>query len=185
VPSLRYPQAIPQFTEHYFEAEKGYDSIDSGLTGGLTSDRRVDRGRDQARIPLLSPYEMANESPAAVVVRVEKADHAPDVRRLLTGGGAAFDVILEAFEVWEQNSAEFYPYTSNYVAWLTGRTSLSDRELHGLKLFSDPGKGNCARCHIATRGANGTPPEFTDYGLIALGAPPNKRDCGEFESDRA
>jgi cytochrome c peroxidase len=44
-----------------------------------------------------------------------------------------------------------------------------------LKLFTDPDKGNCARCHIATRGANGTPPQFTDYGLIALGVPRNGR----------
>ena len=54
--SLKYLQAVPQFTEHYFESDdEGDDSVDNGPTGGLTWDGRVDRGRDQARIPLLSP----------------------------------------------------------------------------------------------------------------------------------
>src|SRR5665647_3125417 len=66
-PSLRYPQAVPQFTEHYYESEdEGDASIDNGPTGGLTWDGRADRGRDQARFPLLSPFEMANDSEAAV-----------------------------------------------------------------------------------------------------------------------
>jgi cytochrome c peroxidase len=60
VPSLKYLQVVPQFTEHYFESDdEGDDSIDNGPTGGLTWDGRVDRGRDQARLPLLSPFEMA------------------------------------------------------------------------------------------------------------------------------
>ena len=175
MPSLKYLQVIPQFTEHYFDGESnGDDSVDNGPTGGLTWDGRVDRGRDQARIPLLSPYEMANDSPAAVVAKVGNASYAPDFRRLLAAGRPRpFDVILEAFEAWEQDSSEFYPYTSKYDAWLAGKASLSDGELRGLKAFLDPLRGNCARCHIATRGANGTPPQFTDYGLVALGVPRN------------
>src|SRR3984957_11601878 len=48
VPSLKYLQVVPQFTEHYFESEdEGDDSIDNGPTGGLTWDGRVDRDRDQ------------------------------------------------------------------------------------------------------------------------------------------
>ncbi|HTP91208.1 MAG TPA: cytochrome-c peroxidase, partial [Xanthobacteraceae bacterium] len=61
VPSLKYLQVVPPFTEHYYESdEEGDDSVDNGPTGGLTWDGRVDRGRDQARIPLLSSFEMAN-----------------------------------------------------------------------------------------------------------------------------
>src|SRR5947208_8280452 len=44
VPSLKYLQSVPQFAEHYFEAEtSGNDSVDAGPTGGLTWDGRVDR----------------------------------------------------------------------------------------------------------------------------------------------
>jgi len=179
VPSLRYLQVAPSFTEHYFDAETtGDDSIDNGPTGGLTWDGRVDRGRDQARLPLFSPYEMANDSPASLLVRVRRASYAGELTALLdadSDSSVALDTLLEAFEAWEQDYAEFYPYSSKYDAWLAGDTPLSDSEQRGLKLFADPDKGNCARCHIATRGANGTPPQFTDYGLIALGAPRNDR----------
>ena len=34
-------------------------------------------------------------------------------------------------------------------------------------------KGNCARCHVSAPGKDGTPPQFTDYGLVAIGAPRN------------
>ncbi|HEX3859400.1 MAG TPA: cytochrome-c peroxidase, partial [Pseudolabrys sp.] len=63
VPSLKYLQVTPQFTEHFFESDdEGDESVDNGPTGGLTWDGRVDRRRDQARVPLLSPFEMANSS---------------------------------------------------------------------------------------------------------------------------
>jgi cytochrome c peroxidase len=179
VPSLKYLQVIPPFVEHYFDSEAtGDDSIDNGPTGGLTWDGRVDRGRDQARIPLLSHYEMAGGSPASVVARVRKSGYAAELTALSganTDSGAAFNTILEAFEAWEQDDEEFYPYSSKYDAWLAGKVKLSEAEQRGLRLFTDPDKGNCARCHIATRGVNGTPPQFTDYGLIALGAPRNYR----------
>ena len=73
VPSLRYLQAAPAFTEHFRDSDdEGDASVDNGPTGGLTWDGRVDRGRDQARLPLLSPLEMANDSPAAVVAAVRR-----------------------------------------------------------------------------------------------------------------
>lgn len=187
-PSLRYLQVIPPFTEHYFETEGPDPSIDNGPTGGLTWDGRVDRGRDQARIPLLAPFEMAGGSPAAVVARVRRAPYAAAVERLAGGSDSDrwFGTILEALETWQQDHREFYPYSSKYDAWLDGAARLTDRERLGLQLFTDPAKGNCARCHPATRGPNGTPPQFTDYGFAALGVPrnlriPANRDPGWFD----
>ena len=172
VPSLRYLQAVPQFTEHSFEEEtNGDDSVDNGPTGGLTWDGRVDRGRQQARIPLLSRYEMANQNEMAVVAAARKASYASDLERLCsnTDEKAMFETILEAFEAWEQNYQEFYPYSSKYDAWLAGQAQLTEREQRGLRIFSDAKRGNCTRCHIADKGSNGTPPQFTDYSLVALG----------------
>jgi cytochrome c peroxidase len=178
--SLRYLQAVPAFTEHYFDSDGPDPSLDNGPTGGLAWDGRIDRGRDQARIPLLSPFEMANPSPADVVSKVRKAPYADEFERVAgTGSPAdpekAFAIVLEALETFEQDYREFYPYSSKYDAWLAGNAKLSGRELRGLKLFSDPAKGDCARCHPATRGVNGTPPQFTDYGFIALAVPRNRR----------
>jgi cytochrome c peroxidase len=180
VPSLRYLQASPQFTEHYYDSDDDGDaSIDNGPTGGLTWDGRVDRGRDQARLPLLSPDEMANANPAAIVAALRRAPYAGDLRRI--GGTAifddpprAFDVMLAALEAYQQDYAAFYPYSSKYDAYLAGKARLTPQEARGLALFDEPAKGNCAHCHQSAPGNDGTPPQFTDYGFVALGVPRNR-----------
>jgi cytochrome c peroxidase len=167
VPSLKYLQATPQFTEHFHDSDDDGDaSVDNGPTGGLTWDGRVDRGRDQARLPLLSPFEMANDGPAAVVTAVRKSAYAGMLRQafgaaIFADTEKAFDGILQALEAYEQRYAEFYPYSSKYDAWLAGKATLTAAEARGLALFDDPAKGNCAHCHISTRGADGTPPQST------------------------
>jgi cytochrome c peroxidase len=179
VPSLKYLQATPQFTEHYFESDdEGDESIDNGPTGGLTWDGRVDRGSQQARLPLLSPWEMANDSAAEVVAKIRYTDHGETLRRLFgedvfNDPDKAFNAILKALEVYEQEPADFYPYSSKYDAFLAGKVELTVQEARGLALFNDPGKGNCAKCHVSAKAKDGSPPQFTDYGLVALGAPRN------------
>jgi cytochrome c peroxidase len=199
VPSLRYLQTRPPFTEHFFDADDaGNESLDAGPTGGLTWDGRVNRGRDQARIPLLSADEMANDSPAQVVAAVSKAPYARQLRQLSDTGTVTFDIIVTALATYQQREAEFYPYSSKYDASLAGELALSAPEQRGLALFEDPAKGNCARCHPSRRGPNGTAPQFTDYGFVALGVPrnaaiPANRDpafhdlglCGPLRTDLA
>ena len=179
VPSLKYLQAVPQFTEHYYESDdEGDDSIDNGPTGGLTWDGRVDRAGDQARIPLLSSFEMANADVAAVVRKVRDGRYAEDMKKLFGPAifgdtDVAFAAITHALEVYQQDFRAFYPYSAKYDAYLAGRAQLSTQESRGLALFNDPAKGNCGNCHRSAPGRDGTPPQFTDYGLIALGVPRN------------
>ena len=164
VPSLRYLQAAPAFTEHFRDSDdEGDASVDNGPTGGLTWDGRVDRGRDQARLPLLSPLEMANDSPAAVVAAVRRSPHADLLRRafgkrIFADPDRAFDGILQALETYEQRYTEFYPYSSKYDAYLDGKVELTPSETRGLALFNDPEKGNCAHCHQSARSNDGAPP---------------------------
>jgi cytochrome c peroxidase len=180
VPSLRYMQATPQFTEHYYNSDdEGDASVDNGPTGGLTWDGRIDRGRDQARLPLLSPFEMANDSPAAVVARVRTSISGAKLRQafgsaVFADSEKAFDIILQAFEAYEQNYVEFNPFSSKYDEYLAGKVKLTTQEARGLALFNDPEKGNCAHCHISAPGVDGTSPVFTDHGLVAVGAPRNR-----------
>jgi cytochrome c peroxidase len=180
VPSLTYLQVIPQFTEHYYESDdEGDASVDNGPTGGLTWDGRADRGRDQARIPLLSPFEMANDDEAAVAAKIRQASYADDFSKIFGGdvlkdNSKTFVAAIEALEVFEQSERDFYPYSSKYDASLAGRATLTEQEARGLALFNDPDKGNCASCHRSARDNNGTPPQFTDYGLIAIGLPRNR-----------
>ncbi len=179
MPSLMYLQAVPAFTEHFFDSDdEGDESIDNGPTGGLTWDGRIDRGRDQAKIPLLSPFEMANADVADVADKLQRTTYANEIRRVF--GAAvfadpeqAFGGAVEALEAYQQSYREFYPYSSKYDAYLARKARLTEKERTGLSLFEQPAKGNCARCHISQRGNDGTPPQFTDYGFVALGVPRN------------
>jgi cytochrome c peroxidase len=178
-PSLRYLQNVPPFSEHFHD-DDGDDSIDAGPTGGRTWDGRVDSAHEQARIPLLSPHEMANATPAEVVAKLRHAPYVAQFRAtfgepIFDNDERAFNAALMAFEVFQESPADFYPYSSKYDAFLRKQASLSKQELRGLELFNDPNKGNCASCHISEILPNGAFPQFTDYGLIALGVPRNRK----------
>jgi cytochrome c peroxidase len=176
VPSLTYTQNIPSFTEHFFDAEED-DSIDQGPAGGHTWDGRAQSAHDQARIPLLSPFEMANPSPKEVAAKVRRASYAAEFRdtfgeHVFADPALVFKGVLLALETYEQTPSEFYPYTSKYDAYLRGKTSLTTQELRGLAAFDDPARGNCARCHPSAV-SGGAFPQFTDYGYAAIGVPRN------------
>jgi len=175
-PSLRYTQNVPSFSEHYFDESKG--EADQGPTGGHTWDGRANSLHDQARAPLLSPLEMANDSVESVVKAVVAAEYATDFERVFgedvfTDSTRASTAVLMSLEVFQQDPKRFYPYTSRYDQWLRKNGALSAREQRGLELFNAPNKGNCAFCHVSgiTRGGF---PQFTDFGFAALGVPRNQ-----------
>ena len=178
VPSLTYIQNVPPFTEHFFDVD-GDDSIDQGPAGGRTWDGRSQSAHEQARAPLLSPYEMANASPDVVVAKVRGAPYAARLRaafgeRVLDDPALAFRAVLMSLETFQESPDAFYPYSSKYDAYLRHETALSRAERRGLAAFNDPAKGNCARCHpSAVR--EGAFPQFTDFGYAALGVPRNPR----------
>jgi cytochrome c peroxidase len=176
VPSLMYGQNVPPFTEHYVDDE-GDDSVDQGPAGGRTWDGRVGSVHDQARLPLFSPFEMANVDVDAVIAKVQRAGYAASMRatfgeNIFDDKQLTFKGVLLALETYLQSPGEFYPYSSKYDAWLRHETSLSRKELRGLAAFNDPAKGNCARCHPSAI-KNGAFPEFSDFGYAGIGAPRN------------
>lgn len=175
-PSLMYRQTTPPFAEHFFDND-GNDSVDQGPTGGFAWDGRASSAHDQAEAPLLSPFEMANTDRRAVITRLAQSPSAKAMRadlgeHVFDSPMLAWNGLVLALEVFQQNPADFSPYRSKYDAFLRGQTKLSPAETRGLALFNDPTKGNCAACHISVvkRGAF---PLFTDMGLIALGVPRN------------
>ena len=177
VPSLTYHQGIPNFQEHFFDND-GNDSEDQGPTGGLDWDGRADSGHEQAAGPLLSRFEMANTDLFAVVDRLKSSPGAAPMRaafgpHVFDDPRLAWNGLLLALEVFQQSPADFYPFSSKYDAFLRGQTRLSAQEMRGLAVFNGKARGNCAACHISTvkRGAF---PQFTDFGLIAIGVPRNR-----------
>lgn len=174
VPSLRYMRGSPPFAlEHRF--------IDGDVApvGGFMWDGRAASIREQPRLPLLAPNEMANASVAEVARRLAKASYAPLVRErfgadVFRDPERALEAALAALEAFESTPAEFYPYSSRYDAFLRGEADLTPQEERGAALFKDPNKGNCASCHISST-RDGTPPIFTDYDFANVGVPRNPR----------
>ena len=201
VPSLRYAQDALPFTEHYMETD-GNDSADQGPAGGRGWDGRASSAHEQAALPLLSPFEMANGTVEAAIARLRASSSAGPFRdtfgpHVLDDPALAWNGLLWSLEVFQQSPEDFYPYSSKYDAFLRGKAMLDAHEQRGLALFDDPAKGNCAVCHVSAirRGAF---PQFTDHGFVALGVPrnasvpanrdPSYRDlglCGPLRTDLA
>jgi cytochrome c peroxidase len=192
-PSLRYLHRTPAF----------YFAKDGTPTGGFTRDGRANSLQEQAGTPLVAAHEMANVTAAGFVTRLRAATYADEFRRvfgaaIFDDADAAFDRARLALQQYQLEDAEFHPFDSKYDLFLAGRATLSPRELQGLALFNNPAKGNCAACHPSGRGADGSPPLFTDFTYDNIGVPrnpdiPANADptyydmglCGPFRTDLA
>jgi cytochrome c peroxidase len=192
-PSLRYLNLVPAFA---FDAE-------GTPTGGLTRDGKADTLRAQAATPMLAAHEMANADVASLADRLRAAAYAADFRAvfgqtIFDDPEAVFDRARIALQAYQIEDRDFHPYDSKYDLFLAGRVALTSRELQGLALFNSPTKGNCAACHPSARGADGSPPLFTDFTYDNLGVPRNPAIsantdpayfdlglCGPFRSDLA
>ncbi|WP_246860688.1 cytochrome-c peroxidase [Noviherbaspirillum sp. UKPF54] len=168
VPSLRYLSFNPVFS---FDSE-------GAPVGGFDRDGRAQSLAEQAQRPFLAPHEMANASKADMVSRLRLASYADEFRKVF--GGAIFDNPDDAFDRatfalqrYQIEASEFHPFDSKYDLFLAGKVQLSAAELRGLALFNSPAKGNCAACHTSARGADGSPPLFTDFSFDNLGVPRN------------
>lgn len=172
VPSLRYLNQVPQFSENVPLNDGGV-----GPTGGLTWDGRAASLHDQARIPLLAPNEMANRNETAVVEKLRRGAQAERFKTLFGADVFArkefvFEQVLAALAAFQQTPAEFYPFTSKYDAYLRGEVQLTEQEQRGLEVFNHPGRGNCANCHLS-KSVDGSPPIFTDFEFDNVGVPRN------------
>lgn len=169
-PSLRYMQQTPTF---HFEA-------DGTPVGGFNRDGRAQSLLEQAERPFVAAHEMANGGKEDVVRRLKLAAYADQFRAVF--GAAIFDNVEQAFsrvqfalQQFQKEDSRFAPFDSKYDQFLAGKASLTDAELRGLALFNNPAKGNCAACHPSARGADGSPPLFTDFTYDNLGVPRNPR----------
>lgn len=153
--------------------------FDAGTpTGGFFWDGRAATLAEQAKGPLLNPAEMANDSVDAVISQLAQTSYAPAFKALFgddifTRPTAAFEGVARALQAYQQEGADFAPFSSKYDAFLRGQAQLSAQELRGLLAFNSSSKGNCAACHPSGMGATGGLPLFTDFSYDVLGVPRN------------
>ena len=193
-------QGVPRQTKSAGSATAAPNIVPQG---GLFWDGRADTLQSQAYGPMMNPVEMANKSEADVADKLAHSKYADTFKKMF--GPQIFNrpklLIAEAMSAvsrYQIEDASFHAFTSKYDAWLEGRASMTQAELHGMKLFNDPDKANCAGCHLSQVTPDGLPPLFTDTQYEALGVPRNpnlaqNKDpkfydmgvCGPFRSDVA
>jgi cytochrome c peroxidase len=205
VPSLRYVLNRTPVWSKPFIASPGERVLEGAEppAGGFDWDGRFNTLEAQAAFALLAPNEMANAGPEELARKLSLAHYANQFRRLFgatifTLPQQAFARAREALAHFELEDPSFHPYSSRYDDYLEGRGTLTGPERRGLALFEDPNGGNCAACHPASKGADGSHPLFTDYQFEALGVPRNPEIpanadpgyydqglCGPLRSDQA
>jgi cytochrome c peroxidase len=140
--------------------------------GRATGERLGSPVAEQAQGPFLNPVEQALAEPADVVGRICGGSYG-DLFRTIWGPEAcdpanvatAYDAVGYSIAAYE-GSPEVDSYSSKYDTTFTGKAKLSKLEQRGLALFR--GKGGCAACHPAGKGA-----VFTDFTYDNLGVPKN------------
>jgi len=167
-PSTAYAAYSPAF---HFDEEEGL------YVGGQFWDGRAATLEEQTQGPLLNPVEMANPDKTTVVKKVRAGGYRKAFEQVYGAGALdqvepAFERIVAAIAAYER-SPEMNPFSSKYDAWLRGEAELTPQEERGLALFKAEDKGNCAACHPADPGADGSPPLFTDFTYDNLGLPRN------------
>jgi cytochrome c peroxidase len=159
--------------------------------GGLFWDGRADTLEQQIDGPLYNPAEMDGGTVQEVARKLSTATYAADFKRLFgpnvfQNAALAVDEAMFAIGRYEIEDPAFHPFTSKYDAWLEGKARFTRAELAGYLLFNDPGKGNCAACHLDAPSRGGHPPLLTDHQFEALGVPrnptiPANRDPGYYD----
>ncbi|MEX3979116.1 cytochrome-c peroxidase [Paraburkholderia sp. EG287A] len=203
-PSLRYLRAVPYWT--FTQANSLKERLEDGdnqPSGGYTWDGRYNSPADQAAFPLLNPDEMANSSADDVAQKLSKSAYAQQFREafgqdIFSRPAQALADLGKVLQAFQFNDPSFAPYSSKFDRVLDGKDHFTPQEAHGLVLFSDPDKGNCASCHLINKGAHGAHPTLTDYNFQTLGVPrnmeiPANRDpnffdmglCGPLRQDEA
>ena len=170
-PSILYASMTPPL-------QQGGDDGPLAYIGGQFRDGRANFVEDQAKLPLLNPTEMANPSPQAVVNKVKAAKYAAKFLAIygsdiFNDPGRAYDAIGDAIGAFERSKI-FAPFSSKFDAYQQGKATLSAAEEHGLAVFNDPAKANCASCHspVSAR-PDGRKSLFTDFGYDNIGVPRN------------
>ena len=181
VPTLTYKNLIPPYSDDAVNPD-GVSANAPG--GGFTWDGRANTLAEQAAIPLLSSFEMANTSQAAVVQVVQSASYAALFQQaygtnVFSNPTTAFTDVGLALQQYQLEDPSFHPYTSKYdytflVELSNGQpVTFTAAELRGYSVYLGADKGNCFACHYNGPVTGGGGALFTDFTFEGLGVPRN------------
>ncbi|MDR3415241.1 MAG: cytochrome c peroxidase [Nevskia sp.] len=181
VPTLTYKEYTPPYNDNAANPD-GVSTNSPG--GGFTWSGRADTLAQQAAIPLLSSFEMANTNAAAVVQVVQNASYAGLFQQaysadVFSNTQTAFTDIGLALQQYQLEDSSFHPFNSKFDYYAQQELSngqvvtLTASELAGFNVFTDAKRGNCFACHYSGPMTGGGQYMFTDFTYEAIGVPRN------------
>jgi cytochrome c peroxidase len=176
-PSLFGNRNAPSASYMAYSPDFHYDTVDGTYVGGQFDDGRATDLETQAKGPFINPVEMGNASKADVITRLQASPEAAAFASIygpnaFSDTDTAYNNIAAAIASYERSS-ELSPFSSKFDLVQQGAAGFTAQEWRGYQLFTDPAKGNCAACHIATPLDDGTPALFTDFTYDNIGIPKN------------
>jgi cytochrome c peroxidase len=179
VPTLTYKFYMPPYNDNAANPD-GISTNSPG--GGFTWDGRADTLAQQTAIPLLSSFEMANTSQAAVVQVVQNASYAALFQQafgatVFSNTATAFTDVGLALQQYQLEDPSFNSYTSKYDYAESLELNndqpveLTAAENRGYDVFNYT--GNCFACHYNGPMTGGGGAQFTDFTYENTGAPRN------------
>jgi cytochrome c peroxidase len=181
VPTLTYKSYVPP----YDDSATNPDGVSTNSPGGgFTWDGRADTLAQQVAIPLLSSFEMANTSQAAVVQVVQSASYAALFQQafgsnVFNDTTTAFTDVGLALQEYQLEDPSFNAYTSKYDYAVSLELSngqpveLTAAEYRGYQVYNYT--GNCFACHYNGPMTGGGGAQFTDFTYENTGAPRNAK----------
>ncbi len=181
VPTLTYKYQTPPYSDNAANPD-GVSANAPG--GGFTWDGRANTLATQVAIPLLSSFEMANTSQAAVVQVVQNASYAALFQQaygtnVFANTATAFTDIGLALQQYQVEDSSFHAFTSKYdytvlVELSNGKpVTFTAAETRGYAVFLNPTGGNCFACHYNGPMVGGGGALFTDFTFEAISPPRN------------
>ena len=169
-PTLTYASFSPEFD---FDSKNKDEWI-----GGQFYDGRQKNLMEQSGEPPLNPIEMAMESKAAVIERLEnsksynqqfKSIYDEDI---FLGVDDAYNAMKESIAEFEKTK-QFSTFDSKYDRYLSGEYELNDLEDLGRSLFFSNNNINCSNCHQLKAHEDAKGETFSNYEYHNIGVPIN------------
>ena len=135
------------------------------FNGGQFWDGRADTLEDQAKLPLINPLEMGEQTHDDVIARLRATSEYREQFQAVFGGEATIKRLAQAIAAYERTLVSGDSPFDRYFAGET--TAISDSAKRGFALFR--GKARCSRCHTFSEAQ----PFFTDFAYHNTGVATN------------
>lgn len=133
--------------------------INTGFSKILMWDGRAASLEEQSLGPINNPDEMANTTKRVIKTLKQIPGYVKAFNNAYHGLGITKSTIQRSIAMFQRTVVA---NNSPFDKWIAGdESAMTEQQVRGFKIFTNPEKGNCAVCHQA--------PNFTDNGFHNIG----------------